>query len=97
MHCTCAFDHVPQSGKVFFISRYRDENNYCVAGQRIRVFDNGDVYASGEPATPAQLTALRLFLLEEYARYCKWHCDIPYRGVPLQPFDYSRLFTMEVR
>lgn len=87
MRCTCSFDHYP-NGDVFFISRYREQNDYCIDGRRVRLLDDGTTNATSE-----ERRKLGIFLLREYAEYAKWHAEIPYRGVPLQPFDHPELLA----
>lgn len=90
MNPTCGYTgHVcaVHSRAVQFISRYRDETDYCVGGHRICVLDTGEVRTVD--ATPEQLERIALFELEEYADYLRWHAE-QWHGsaeVPLQAFD----------
>ncbi len=80
--------HVCGLKAVQFISRYRDENDYCVAGHRISLNDAGEF---GE-STPAEREAIKLFILNEYAGYIKWHVEFKAKmdaTMTLQPFQYA--------
>ena len=88
---SCGYQgHICQRGKVQFISRYRDQNDYCVSGDRVRIYDNGEV----RYGTPAQVAAIRQFELEKYAEYCRWHAEFKARVggeyLPaLAPFEFN--------
>jgi hypothetical protein len=78
---------------VAFISRggVRPDSDYCINGKRVRLSDNGEVYAYD--LTQADVDLLGLHLLAKYADYCTWHVQKKY-GRPdvygdmtLQPFD----------
>jgi len=70
MRCTCGYDGHRGPGKVRFISRYKDENDYCVEGVRITLWDNGRC-----DGTPEQAEALRLYLLDQYADTIRWRVE----------------------
>lgn len=63
--------HVCQQNTVQFISRYRNQNDYCVSGNRVTIYDDGAV----RRGTPEQIAAVRLFELRKYAEYCQWHAE----------------------
>jgi len=90
---TCGYQgHFCNRG-VQFISRYREENSYCVAGQRISVHDNGTVHATCAVITEAQLNAIKLYELQKYAEYVQWHVERNAASKPewrmgLQPFTF---------
>ena len=69
---SCGYQGHVCSNSVQFISRYRDKNDYCLRGQRISVHDDGTVHSSPAP-TPEQLQAIRLYEIQKYADYVKWH------------------------
>lgn len=69
MRETCGYTgHVCGPG-VKFISRYRDENDYCVDGRRIRVCDTGRVSPN---ASAADVDAIFMHELERYGAYLEW-------------------------
>ena len=77
------------AGVVQFISRYRDETDYCVSGQRVHLYDDSTV----RNATPEQIEALELHLIYSYSDYLFWHHAqrIKY-GIEwptLEPFGYT--------
>ena len=88
---TCGYDHFCTRG-VQFISRYRDENDYCVGGERVRVFDNGaePPRANGKCVSTRQVQAILLFELDKYAVYLAWHVENDL-GSGLLPFDFAHL------
>lgn len=77
---------------ISFISRYRDETDYCIAGERIRVYDDGTVRATCHDVTPEEIRRIELFRLTEYADYCRWHVEQNRRRpdwhMELQPFQW---------
>lgn len=83
---TCGYQGHTCGREVQFISRYRDQSDYCVSGQRISVYDDG---STSDRATPDQLQAIRLFLLNRYAEYITWRADMKQKHGgdwgPLQP------------
>jgi hypothetical protein len=90
MSGTCGYDHYCTRG-VQSISRYHGENDYCVAGRRIHVNDDGrKPRACGEDASPAQVRAILLFELGKYADYIEWRATNNL-GAALQPFDFAHL------
>ena len=58
---------------VQFILRYKDQNDYCLNGKRLTVYDSGLVRKTCEPVTVAELNALRAYFAAEYVDYVKWH------------------------
>ena len=68
-HSTCGYNGHYCSRGVQFISRYRDANDYCVGGERIRVFDGGTV----RYGNPRHYRKILLFELDKYADYAKWN------------------------
>ena len=86
----CGYESCPCRG-VHFISRYREETDYCVNGKRVSVGDDGMALYSS--TTLADLEALNLFSLEQYAKYCAWHVEQKttkpdiYGDMVLQPFE----------
>ncbi len=81
--------HFCQEGQVSFISRYHDTNDYCVSGRRTSLTDAGELRQGGRVVSPADVEALRLFLLAEYAEYLQWHCENKnWLTVPVVPFDH---------
>lgn len=86
----CGYESCPCRG-VHFISRYREETDYCVDGKRVSIGDDGmAVYFS---TTLDDLKALDLYHLEQYAKYCAWHSSkkrenpAVYGDMVLQPFE----------
>jgi hypothetical protein len=75
---------------VRFLSRYRECNDYDVDGIRVSIHDDGHTHAfcTGE-ATPEQREAIRLFELDRYAEYCRWHVEFKQKhgDVRLQSFE----------
>jgi hypothetical protein len=75
---------------VQFICRYRDENDYCIDGRRIIVYDDGRVRNRDRlPVSAEEVQQLRTYLLDEYAAYCRWHVERQQQSgysPPLQPF-----------
>jgi hypothetical protein len=71
---TCGYHSCVCRG-VSFISRggVRPDSDYCVNGKRVRLSDDGAVYAYD--LTQADVDALSMFLLEEYVAYCVWHVE----------------------
>lgn len=80
---------------VQFISRYRDENDYCIGGVRVHLYDDSTVRG----ATPKQIEALELHLLAAYAEYLGWHSkmhfDWGHDWPKAYPFDW--VFPLKVR
>jgi len=84
--------HVCGLSKVQFISRYREQNDYCVNGSRVSLNDSGEF---GYYATEEEKGAVRLFLLEEYADYLRWRNTFRARvgcEMPIQEFTHSLAF-----
>lgn len=63
--------HVCGLKPVQFISRYRDQNDYCVNGVRVTLSDNGE-WMRG---TPEEREKVRLFALDSYADYLRSRAD----------------------
>lgn len=86
-------------GRVQFISRYRDENDYCIGGHRVTLCDDGTLRAySG--VTEAERVALHNFLLNEYADYLRWRTEyfrkvLKAEPAPLEntPFKFAEIRT----
>lgn len=80
---------------VAFISRggVKPDSDYCVNGKRVRVRDDGTVYAYD--LTAADVAELTAYFLREYARYCAWHVAKKYTQpqvygeMVLQPFNMA--------
>ena len=96
---SCGYQgHVCSSWEVQFISRYRDESDYCVFGERVTLYDNGTFKGI---IPQEQKTALYLYLLNEYANYCKFHAvsirpavseqELVKFGLELKPFEFPNL------
>lgn len=68
---TCGYQGHYCSG-VKFISRYHDTNDYCVNGRRVSLTDSGWF---SDASSTEEREAIRLFLLNEYADYLKWHSE----------------------
>lgn len=89
---TCGY-HSCRCRGVSFISRGGVvlDSSYCVDGKRVRVKDDGAVYAFD--LTAADVAALSNHFLNKYAEYCAWHskqkAEKPevYGDMVLQPFD----------
>lgn len=87
-----ALGHYCTPGKVQFISRYKDENDYCIGGRRTTLSDAGKVWQGGNVPSNEDMTLLWLFLLDEYAAYLQWHAENRDRlTVPLSPFQHANL------
>lgn len=72
-----------------FISRYRDQNDYCVDGTRVTLYDSGEFHGS-----PAQARAVLLFELSKYTEYIAWNRQQrakfgEHEWTALKPFDYA--------
>lgn len=66
---SCGYQgHICGARPVQAISRYRDQNDYCIEGHRVTLYDDGQCTGTQE-----QRRALALFLLDEYAEYLHWH------------------------
>ena len=93
-HRRCAYytTHVCGQTPVQFLSRYRDESDYCVNGRRITVKDNHTLHShDGEPVSASENLTLSLYFVQAYADYCIWHShqkQFHGEGWPaLKPFD----------
>lgn len=84
----CGYQGHVCSAKVQFISRYKDHNDYCVRGKRIRLMDGGTLSSTCHEVTEAERQAIQLYLLDAYADYCKWHSEAV-EWLVLAPFDYT--------
>ena len=83
-----------RNGQVQFISRYRDENDYCVGGQRIAVHDDGTVHSYPAP-TPEHLQAIRLYEIQKYGEYVLWHAKQEHGPwLQLQSFDFPAVLVV---
>ena len=87
----CGYESCSCRG-VNFISRYREETDYCVNGKRVSIGDDGG--AAYYSTNQSDLDAIDLFHLEQYAKYCYWHSkqkrekpDV-YGDMVLQPFEH---------
>jgi hypothetical protein len=92
MRSECGYQgHVCGLNRVQFISRYRDENDYCVNGTRVSLTDSGEFNG-----TPEQAEAVRLFELHRYAEYLVWRNDFRLRVGgeigEIQPFSCNITF-----
>lgn len=67
---SCGYDSCPCKG-VHFISSYQGEVDYCVNGQRVMIREDR---SPAREYSAADMMALRLWLISEYARYLIWHC-----------------------
>ena len=63
--------HTCQRESVQFISRYRDQSDYCVRGQRIGICDDGTI-RSINPVTEQHIEWLRCYRLTMYRMYLDW-------------------------
>ena len=72
---TCGYQGHYCSNGVQFISRYRDMIDFCVAGVRITLYDDGHIHSTCHDVTDAEKRAILLHLLQEYADYCAWHVE----------------------
>lgn len=68
-YCTCGYSHYNSNG-VKFISRYQDENDYCVNGRRVHVHDNGRTNA-----TDSERELIIAHLTAEHNKYVAWHAQ----------------------
>lgn len=84
----CYQGHACDSRAVQFISRYRNQNDYCVGGKRVTVYDDGSVR---EGAIEDDKLRILLFELDKYAKYCRWNQEqrSRYANFPgLTPFEH---------
>jgi hypothetical protein len=89
-HETCGYQgHCCSSKDVQFISRYRDQNDYCVGGNRVSVYDSGEV----RNGSAADYKRILLFELARYAEYIARHVrhKEAYGMTALQPFGFAEL------
>ena len=68
---------------VQFISRYRNENDYCVGGKRVTVTDEGIV----RNGTVEDYEKIRAFETNKYSDYLIWHGKQNWT-VEIQPFTF---------
>jgi hypothetical protein len=68
MRPVCGYDPCPCRG-VHFVSRYKQETDYCIDGKRIVVKDGGEIRS----AAPLQLEKLIAYFADERAKYLVWH------------------------
>ena len=83
----CGYGGHVCGNRVQFISRYRNENDYCVDGRRVSIHDDGTV----RRAEGSDLERIRLFELGKYAEYIRWREDAKERyGLhqELAPFSF---------
>jgi len=82
---TCGYKgHVcSYNGEVQFISRYHDQNDYCVEGRRVTIGDDGTT----RHAESGDVEKIRLFELERYADYLRWRRTCGFEAL-MQPFDF---------
>lgn len=97
-YCTCGYSHPGNpinTDVVRFISRYREETDYCVSGKRVSITDAG----GSQNATVTDITRIWLFELNNYANYLQLRA--PWRAedkgaVKIQPFDFpERVYVSE--
>ena len=90
MYNTCGYDGVHGCGRgVYFISRYRDETDFCVNGHRVHVYDDG--HTSG---TPAEIQSIVLHELTKYGEYAIWNAEHRAKDATwptLEAFRYGHL------
>ncbi len=68
---TCGYQgHYCSEHEVQFISRYRNENDYCVGGKRITVYDDGSVKNG---CSVREANAILAFEQRQHAEYLAWN------------------------
>jgi hypothetical protein len=63
--------HYCTEGKVQFISRYRETNDYCVDGRRVSIGDDGHV----RHAQDGDVQRIYAFELAKHEEYLRWHAE----------------------
>ena len=99
VYTTCGYQgHICSKSGVQFISRYRDQNDYCVAGQRIAVYDSGLVRSTCHSVTLEEIAALEAHFLAARAEYEQWHAEQAIRygadWPAIQPWEPAQLLRM---
>lgn len=90
---TCGYQgHYCSSSDVQFISRYRDENDYCVGGKRVTVYDDGRTRTTCDVVTESDKAAILAFERAKYAEYLTWHdaqvASSPHWPIKPEPFSF---------
>jgi hypothetical protein len=76
--------HYCTLGKVQFISRYQETNDYCVDGRRVSVTDAGDVHHDEE----GDIARIYAFELSKHQEYLRWHSE-NVSWLKNKPFKFS--------